>query len=395
MTSAVKVVIAILTIIDYTIVRIKLISRFVLIYRTKLIFSNSIMRKIYVQLIILFGLMSLGGCAGIKHFAIETYEPAQVSMPVSINSLLVVNNVVEQPEHIGHEEKRLGQSGYTKINISSDSVAIYYTEALAQFLEEEEYYDDVKYNKDPLRKDKSFFTELPILPDQMFALTQETGSQVIVSLDKMILQTRWNDYYEMDGYRYARLVAEIQSVIRIYMPSLDGKIPAIQFADSLVWEGYEIRDNLAYADLIIPTQEEAMKELAVYAAEKMTRVFAPHWDYQERWYYTSIGSKMREGEIYARNNQWDEALVKWSDYYDRERRKQNRARIAHNIAVSYEMLNELEESQKWADKAHQLFEESTSINSLERRRSLVYKKEIERRVSLEEKLQEQLGGEIY
>lgn len=353
------------------------------------------MKKILVQLFILLGLLLLGSCAGIRHFAIETHEPAQVSMPLSINSLLVVNNVVEQPKHVGHQEKRLGKSDYTRIDVSSDSVATYYTEALAQFLQEEGYYDDVKYYTKPLRKDKSFFTELPILPDQMFELTEESGTQAIVSLDKMVMQTKWEDYYQMEGYKYARLVAEIHSVIRVYMPSLDGKIPAVQFADSLVWEGYEIRDNQAYADLIIPTQEEAIKELAIYAAEKMTHVFAPHWDQQERWYYTSLGARMREGEVFARNNEWEEALIKWSDYYDKERRKQNRARVAHNIAVSYEMLNDLNEAQKWADKAHQLFEESTSVNSLERRRSLVYKKEMDRRVALDEKLKEQLGGKDY
>ena len=348
-------------------------------------------KKIFVQLLLLSSWMLLGSCAGIKHFAIETHEPAQVSMPASVHSLLVVNNVVEQPKHVGHQEKRLGKADYVRTEASSDSVAIYYTEALAQFLQEEEYYNDVQYYAKPLRKDESFFTELGLLPDQMLELMLETGTQAIVSLDKMIMQTKWNDYYQVDGYKYARLVAEMQSVIRVYMPSMDGKIPAVQFADSLVWEGYEIRDNLAYADLIVPTQEEAMKELALYAAEKMTRVFAPHWDQQERWYYTSIKSKMREGEIFARNNQWEEALDRWSNYYEKERNNQNRARIAHNIAVSYEMLNHIDEAQRWAHTAHELFKESTGPNSLERRRSLLYKNELDRRIALDEKLKEQLG----
>ena len=155
----------------------KLICRFVSYYNQLI---QIMMKKIFVQLLILFGLMSLGSCAGIKHFAIETHEPAQVSMPVSIANLLVVNNVVEQPEHIGHEEQRLGKAGGVRIKASSDSIATYYTEALTQFLQEEGYYDNVRYYQTPLRKDDSFFTEKPILPDRMLELMQETGSQAIV-----------------------------------------------------------------------------------------------------------------------------------------------------------------------------------------------------------------------
>jgi len=49
---------------------------------------------------------------------------------------------------------------------------------------------------------------------------------------------------------------------------MEGKLPAVEFTDSLRWEGFDIQDGKAYADLILPTHEEAMKELALYAAEK-------------------------------------------------------------------------------------------------------------------------------
>lgn len=43
------------------------------------------------------------------------------------------------------------------------------------------------------------------------------------------------------------------------------------------------------------------------------------------------------------------------------------------------MLDDMEEAYKWATEANNLFIESTAPNSLERRRSLLYKNEIERR----------------
>ncbi len=67
---------------------------------------------------------------------------------------------------------------------------------------------------------------------------------------------------------------------------MEGKIPAVQYTDSIRWEGFDIQDGMAYAEVMIPSTEEAMKLLAVKAAEKMTYVFAPHWEMQDRWYYT-------------------------------------------------------------------------------------------------------------
>ena len=348
------------------------------------------MKKYTAYIFISLISMLLMSCSGIRYFSIETHEPAQVTLPVPIRSLLITNNVVEQPEDVGHNEKRLGKRDYDRTKASSDSIAIYYTEALAQFLSEEEYFDTIKYYNEPLRKDKSFWQEFPILPEKMYELRQETGTDAIVSLDKLLIETYWTDYYQTQGYKYAALNAKIQSTIRVYLPSLDGKIPAVQFIDSLHWEGYEIRDDGAFAEIVVPTQEDAMKELAVYAAEKMVKVFSPHWEVQDRWYYTPMNSKMREGEVFAKNNQWEAALNKWNEYYEKEKNKSNRAKAAHNIALAYEMLDDMTSAQEWAEQSVQLFIQSTSGGSNERRRSLIYQKELERRVDLSNKLNMQL-----
>ena len=57
------------------------------------------MKKVQLLLLVVItGLLS--SCAGIKYFTIETHEPAQVTLPTNIHSVLIVNNVVNQPEDI-------------------------------------------------------------------------------------------------------------------------------------------------------------------------------------------------------------------------------------------------------------------------------------------------------
>jgi tetratricopeptide (TPR) repeat protein len=340
--------------------------------------------------ILFFLLLFFSSCAGIQYLSIETREPAQVTLPAEVNSVLVVNNVVKQPDDIGHNIKRLGKKQFDNIKVSADSVAIFYTEALAQFLDEEEYFGAVKYYQKPLRSDTDFWKELPIQPETMNELRRSTATDAIISLDKLLLQTEWVDFFQQEGVKYAGLTGKIQSVIRVYLPSMEGKIPSIQFHDSLKWEGYDTRGRLVFAELTLPTQEEALKQLAVYAAEKMTKVFSPHWERQDRWYYTHFNSRMREGAVYARGNQWLEAIEKWNEFYTREKKMLNRAKAAHNIALAYEMLDEMESAYEWATVANDLFRQSTSPSSLERRRSALFKKEIERRRDASRKLNMQI-----
>lgn len=344
------------------------------------------MRPKHSYLILLLMLPLLASCAGIRYMSIETREPAQVTLPKSIKSVLIVNNVVQQPDDIGHEVKKLGKRASDRTKASSDSIAIVYTEALAQFLGEEEYFDNVYYNQDPLRKDNNFWQERPLTPEKMIELRNESGADAVLSLDKLIMNTSRTDHFYQEGYIYGDLTGRVQSTIRVYLPTIDGQIPAVQFNDSLAWEGYDIQNGRVYTEFILPSNEDAMKELAIYAAEKMTKVFSPHWEYQDRWLYTSMNSKMREADVYANNNEWAEAITLWKANFESERKKINKAKAAHNIATGYEMLDDMPNALKWATTASDLMQEASSTNALEARRALLYKTEVARRLDNSNKI---------
>lgn len=349
------------------------------------------MKKLYPLAFILFSALFLSSCAGIQLMTIETQEPAQVTLPANVRSVLIVDNVSQQPDDVGHNKKSLGKRDYDRVKASADSISTYYTEALRQFLSEEEYYDNVLLYDKPLRTDQNFWEEQPLSPEKMNQLRSETGTDAIISLDKLVLQTDWKDYFIQEGYMYADMTGKIHSILRVYLPSMEGRIPSVQFTDSMRWEGFDIRDDMAYADLIIPTPEEAMKQLAVFAAEKMTNVFAPHWEVQNRWYYLSMKSLMREGETLAKANNWQQAAEKWEAYYKTEKNNLNKAKAANNIALAYEMVGDMDTAYEWITTSKQLFDQSTPASSLERKRAELYKNEIARRRDTSNKLNMQMG----
>jgi len=345
------------------------------------------MKKISSFLIVMTAGLFLGSCSGIKYLTVETREPAQVTLPSHVLSLAVVNNVVKQPDDLGHETQLIGSTeGGKKRKVSSDSMAIYYTEALTQFLNEEDYFQKVVFYPEPLRSDTNFFQEQPLTPERMNDIRKKTGVDAVISLDKLLIQTVKRDQFRQQGYTYGDLIARIHSILRVYLPTLEGKIPAIQYTDSMRWEGFDIQNEEAYAEVMLPSRKEAMKLLVVKAAEKMTYVFAPHWEMQDRWYYTLPNSLMREGEAFAKDANWSKAIEKWQAFYDSRSSKIEKAKAANNIALAFEMMDDMTQAVEWAKLANDLFVQSSGPNSLDVRRSLLYKNELERRVSTSNKL---------
>lgn len=348
------------------------------------------MKKLRLFVYIVIGAIVLTACSGIKTLTIQTHEAAQVTLPKDIRKLLIVDNAVSQSSDVGHTEKRLGRSTSDKTTVITDSLPIIFTEALAQFLEEEGFYDVLMLHDKPLRLDREYWKEEPLSPEMMLELKKETGADAIVSLDKLLVTSNWRDNFIQEGYPYATLNGKIATTLRVYLPTLEGKIPTVHFTDSLQWEGFDISDGRAYAEFVIPHAEHALKDLAIYAADKMTYVLTPHWMTQERWYYTLPSSIARDAESFAEQSKWLEAVTKWETFFNSSKKKIDKAKIASNIALGYEMLDDIQTAYTWITTAQELFNESTVAESLERKRALVYKAEIERRLDISNKLNMQV-----
>jgi tetratricopeptide (TPR) repeat protein len=88
----------------------------------------------------------------------------------------------------------------------------------------------------------------------------------------------------------------------------------------------------------------------------------PHWTTTERTYFTNGNIKMRDGVVYAREGQWDKAAELWQQAYSSSKSAKKQCYAAYNLALAYEMQDNIEEAFKWittalekaatADKVH-------------------------------------------
>jgi hypothetical protein len=320
----------------------------------------------------------LSSCSTVEIVRIDVEKPAQVTLPAYIQNIVVVNNAVIQPDSMGQIIKRNASVASGKM--PCDSLNIILTQALAQFMDDEKFYNQVVAYDEPLRKDNLFGFEMIIESDKIRQISEETGADAVISLDKFIIIST----LEYSVAFVAELTLDVQAKFRIYDGDGRGIGLPVVFRDTLCWNAWDYGDMMSAG--------EAARQAAIHVADKMVSMFIPFWQPQNRWFYTDSGREMREAAQKAMANKWKDAALLWGSLYDREEKPLKKAKIASNIALANEMLDDVENALIWADISYNLYEEYGNETPQEDFfRIVAFRAELKNRVSDFKKLDLQKG----
>ncbi len=176
-------------------------------------------------------------------------------------------------------------------------------------------------------------------------------------------------------------ILKVKMDARFSMYSKDGEmlVSPVIYKDSLSWENVRQGDRSLTKDF--PSREQALKLSVLDMADKMVRIFVPYWEKQYRWYYTDEGkTKMKKAQMKAGDNEWKEAAVIWGNLFEEESSDKKKAKLASNIALANEMLDDVENALNWADISYGLFTKTMDKDSEDVRNITVYKNELQRRL---------------
>lgn len=346
------------------------------------------MKKYILYFFLLF--ISTTSCSTIHWLTIDVQKPAQITLPVTIQNLAIVNNSVTQPSNVGH--KSVNYSNETQVHVSSDSLNIILTEALTQFLNEEKFFNSViLYDKTPRNANDNFLSEIKLSPETVKTIINSTGSDIIISLDRFILRSILSTSSIGNSLTSENLKVNIDANFRLYYPNGKMPLPLINFQDSLSWEAIS-QHGIYFTEEALPSRREALKYAALYTANKMVSMFTPYWQEQNRWYYTDGTTKMQEASVKASANKWRDAALIWGELFDTEKSTLKKAKLASNISLANEMLDDLENALTWINISSDLFR---SLNRTDKDEDIVrtslYKKELKQRISDFQKLDIQEG----
>ncbi len=326
----------------------------------------------------------LSSCTtSIRLTSIETLEPALVTFPPEVTRVVIVNNspTPQDEEDANHQKNDSPQI------LSLDSVRTIMLNSLNQFMNEEAYFTQValypyKTNNSPILKDVT-----PLSRRKVQSICSETKADALISLDMFAVTAQIESENTAYFTNYSILKANLGSIIRVFSKDGDQYISKMTYVDSLFSEGpafWDVKRNY------IAEVNTLITDLAIVGADKLTGKFIPSWKKRNRWYYLDGSSEMKQAAGYAEQGNWQQASDIWENLYAKETKPKKKAKLASNIALAKECLDEIDEAYQWIETSFEQLPEEKSKSDLVTQIA-IYKHDLYLRKVNKEKLKDQLG----
>lgn len=327
-------------------------------------------------------ILAFSSCVSVNYMTMDIKQPALVTFPPEVTKVLIVDNSFSDKVN-QEEDNTSGQS-----IISVDSSRSIFLNSLKQFMNEEKYFNNIDLYP---RNTYSGTDEdvKPLSARKVQLLCKENNADALISLDLFAISAQLES--ENTGYfsTYSILGTKIGAIVKAY--AHDGS-PYIQqpiiYVDSLfraeATDWSRLKNNVSEINSLVT-------EMSTVGADKITGSFIPSWRNVIRWYYSDNSSAMKQAAKLVTQSKWQEAAAIWGKLYETEKKPAKKARLASNIALANEFLDDVTNAKEWINTAFEILSEDSKseLNA----QVTQYRTELILRENNIPKLHEQLGIE--
>ncbi|MFC2123274.1 DUF6340 family protein [Bacteroidota bacterium] len=145
-------------------------------------------------------------------------------------------------------------------------------------------------------------------------------------------------------------VATVSIGFRIYEPGNRNIEDQFHVSHNMRWDASG--NSITNAVELLINKDGALKEVSYNAGNRYARRLTPMWYSVSRKYYRKSKKDMdlAEGARMMEVNDWDNAIIALERAVENGHRK-TRGKAAHNLAVVYEILGDLDQAKSWASNA--------------------------------------------
>lgn len=310
-------------------------------------------------------------------------KPASLTFPADVTNVIIVDNTPIEPSTDNTDKKNSNEPSIIKL----DSAKAVTLKHLNQFMNEEGYFSKVDLY--PYRTNGNTLEDMtPLSTRKIQAICNEKNADALISLDLFTVsgQLDTEDTGYMSSYRL--IAAKLGVLARVFSPRGESYSEPIVLLDSLYREEAL---NWSKTNNSIHNLNDLIVELSVVAADHLTGKFIPSWEQQDRWFYSSSSSDMSKAAKLADANQWKEAAEIWITSFDEEESTNKKIRLASNLALAHEYMDDIDNAVQWINVAYDLLPaKSGSDLALQ---VAIYKTILDKRLNAIPELQKQLGIE--
>lgn len=327
------------------------------------------MKPIYLTVLLL--LLLSASCTVYREYNIEVYKPGEINVPAGFENAALVYRNFKYPGDTLQNFYRKGAhlvKANTTQNLDSLLVNACLNE-LAFHLKNQNVFSEVLIFPYPTfeRHTEDRLTDLPA--EVTSQLLTDSDADVLISLESY--STFFSTYPETDRAPLTNEVVTV-AVWGVYMPETNLQVMRKTMIDTIYWNGFDAEGNLqtGYSP---PPRAEALDIASVMAGESFAANFFASWQTVKRMYSIPPLPDFSDAAFYLTEGKWDEAIFLYKKYAH-ERNGKMAINARYNLALAYEMKDELETALQWLTSAQELARSYRSRNDQQMIR--LYQKEL-------------------
>jgi len=300
-------------------------------------------------------LLSIISCASTMSMLVDVENPASVTLPVTAQNVIIVNNALPQPMGYGVT----APSGkYPEVDsLYAETLRTASWQVIAEtfkYLDNSGFFPIVSLYKRNLREDNEWLTIVAVDEEIKKDFFENEDFDLLIAVNRLL----FNSTIETTGTELGRMKAML--VFSAYIRDIDKPI-VYSLVDSVIAIGPPVYfyNGVPY----IGSEEistEMIRQISTNLGERLGKFFVPSWQTVERKYFIRSISDINRMNNTINNGKWIEAQRIWTGEFELEEKAVNQARLANNIALASEMNGEFYAAEEWATKAKMFFQEVSS-----------------------------------
>jgi len=325
-------------------------------------------------LAILF-LLIASSCTVYKDYQIDVYQPGVIAVPPDVQNIAIVYRNFKYTndtlQHYYQDDFRLKKAKNDPKDL--DSILVNLTlQELAKNLKNNQTFNQIRIFPELFKLHRG--DKLPVLDlDMVRKISSTADADLLISLETY--SCFYSEYSKTEQIPSPSNEVITAAAWAVYDPANNKMIERKTMIDTVFWNSYDDQGNYK-RNTKLPPRITALKIASQMAGENYAKRFFASWQTVNRMYSIPPLPDFAAADEYVQKGEWDNAILLWRRYADDDNGKMA-INARYNLALAYEMKDDLDTAEKWLIAAQQL---ATSYRSKEDLRMIIlYRKLIEKR----------------
>jgi len=303
-------------------------------------------------------LLTCSSCSSLYKFSIDVQEPAPVTLPVSAQNVLILDNTAVQPKDYGIDRAFNGKSIPADYPLSLDSMVWSAADEIAGVLNDSHFFNTIAVYKESLGLNTEWLSVNELSSEEQSDFYDDKNYDALFVIDRLVFSVK-EDVKKMqkiflpeemiNGFVDMRVDGLITCSMYVY--GKEKPLNTLTVSDSLFVKSIVEGDSIIFFKEI---PEYIIHELSRQLGNQIAKLYIPTWNTVGRIFFTGYNARMQEATSFAANHKWANAGSIWTTELGKKTKPVDKAKIAFNLAVADEMQDKLDSALEWAQKAKEL-----------------------------------------